>query len=446
MRSPILFLLGLATTFASHSTGHTIFTTLFVNDVNQGDGTCIRMPKQGNVCTHPLAGGVNSPDMACGRDGQQAVAFTCPAPAGSKLTLEFRMWADASQPGSIDPSHLGSTAIYLKPVSNITTDSASGPGWFKIYGEGYDTASKKWSTEKLIANHGLLSIDLPSGLPTGYYLARSEIITLQNVTNDYVDPQFYVGCAQLYIQSTAPSLTIPSDKLASIPGHISATDPGLSFNVYKDDPVSNPYHVVGPDVFFPTTFSFSPSSSSAKTNTKVQTQSASQTDGLVPASCLLKNANWCGVEVPSYNSETSCWASSENCYKQLEECYNSAPPTGSRGCKAWEEGKCAVIQRACRAGEWQGPPNKGVKMAFEEDANGGGEGAKIPGAANAGANDVGGNVGKGNQEQGNGQEEATPSATAVAAASSTAAAVAAPTETVKKSCKRMTIRERRRRN
>lgn len=66
MHSPILFLLGLATSFAPLSTAHTVFTTLFVDGVNQGDGTCIRMPKDGNVATHPLAG-LDSPDMACGK-------------------------------------------------------------------------------------------------------------------------------------------------------------------------------------------------------------------------------------------------------------------------------------------------------------------------------------------------------------------------------------------
>ncbi|KAJ4300623.1 hypothetical protein N0V88_003307 [Collariella sp. IMI 366227] len=416
MRSPIPFSLGLATAFASLSTGHTIFTTLFINDINQGDGTCIRMPKDGNVCTHPIAGGLNSPDMACGRDGQQAVAFTCPAEAGSKLTLEFRMWADASQPGAIDPSHLGSTAIYLKPVSNIATDSASGPGWFKIFHEGYDTTTSQWSTQKLIANRGLLSIDLPSALPTGYYLFRSEILTLQNVTHDtIVDPQFYVGCAQLFISGTSssPSPSPCQPRLHPRP-HL-PTDPGLHFNVYKDDPVANSYHVVGPDPFF--------STSSTKANTKTTTTQP-QEEGLVPPTCLLKNANWCASELPAYNTEAGCWAASEDCYNQLNACYESAPPTGSRGCKVWEEEKCTVVQEECKSGVGRrGSARKGVKVGFEESASGEGGGAVV----------------------------ATPSVTVTAAAAtSTAAAVivAAPTETVKKSCqrKRMAIRERRRRN
>ncbi len=76
MQPPVLFSLGLATAFASLSTAHTVFTTLFINDVNQGDGTCVRMSKQGNVSTHPIAGGLNSPDMACG------TSHSIPTPSG----------------------------------------------------------------------------------------------------------------------------------------------------------------------------------------------------------------------------------------------------------------------------------------------------------------------------------------------------------------------------
>ncbi|KAK4233596.1 glycoside hydrolase [Achaetomium macrosporum] len=370
MHSSILFKLSLATAFASLSTAHTVLTTLFIDDVNQGDGTCIRMPKEGNVCTHPIAGGFESPDMACGRDGQQAVAFTCPAAAGSKLTFEFRMWADASQPGSIDPSHLGSTAIYLKSISSMSTDSAAGEGWFKIYAEGYDATARKWSTEKLIDNNGLLSINLPSGLPTGYYLVRSELVTLNNVTNDYVDPQFYVNCAQLFIQGVSGSLEVPSDKLVSIPGHVQPTHEGLSFNIWKDDPTITPYRVVGPEPFFPTA------------DTSNMELSQNQTEGLIPTNCLLKNANWCGVEVPAYNDEATCWASSADCWAQLDACYKSAPPTGSRGCQIWEDQKCAVIQEACGAGRWQGGPlGAGQKLDVEVDQPV--PGGVIPPAANA---------------------------------------------------------------
>ncbi|GAB1318600.1 Putative endo-beta-1,4-glucanase D [Madurella fahalii] len=394
MRSLVLFALCLATAFPSLSTAHTVFTTLFVNDVNQGDGTCVRMSKVGSICTSPIAG-LDSPDMACGRDGQHAVAFTCPAAAGDKLTFEFRAWADASQPGVIDNSHLGSAAIYLKPVSNMTTDSAAGHGWFKVYAEGYDENTGKWATEKLNNNHGFLSINLPSGLSTGYYLARTEILTLQNVSQGgYVDPQFYVNCAQLFIDGSSASdaLTVPKDREVSIPGHVAAAHPGLTFNIYQDDPLTTHYEVVGPAVFFPTT------TANTKLHHQQKQQQPAQAEGLVPPTCLVKNANWCALPPPRYTDEAGCWASSADCFRQAGECYVSAPPTGSRGCRVWERDMCGPIQRGCGSGAWQGPPAEaatGVEAAaVDAPVPGAGE---IPGAANAG---VSGAAGEGGGEEG----------------------------------------------
>ncbi|KAK4146559.1 glycoside hydrolase [Dichotomopilus funicola] len=388
----LLFTLGLATAFAPFAAAHTTFTTLFIDGVNQGDGTCIRMAKKGDVATFPIAGGLGSKDMACGLDGQDAVAFTCPAPSGAKLTLEFRMWADAAKPGAIDDSHVGPMAIYLKKVSeDMKATPAAGGGWFKIWDEGFDAAAKKWATEKLIADNGLLSIDLPTGLPEGYYLARHEIITLQNVTNNVVAPQFYVGCAQLHIAGGSGG-NIPSDKTVAIPGHISdATSPSLDFNVYQEDPTT--YKVPGPKVFFPTSGS----------NTKVTTTN-DKIAGTVPATCLLKNANWCGTAVPAYTDETGCWASAQNCWDQLDVCYNTAPPTGSRGCKLWEEKMCTVLQNACQSKQFQGPPKTDLK-ADAEGVNAPVPG-KLPGAVNEGVKQVG---------EGEGNNGAAATATASAA-------------------------------
>lgn len=66
MMHSLLSVFGLASVLVPLSSAHTTFTTLFVNDVNQGDGTCIRMAKKGNLATHPIAGGLDSEDMACG--------------------------------------------------------------------------------------------------------------------------------------------------------------------------------------------------------------------------------------------------------------------------------------------------------------------------------------------------------------------------------------------
>lgn len=56
-----LMLFGLA----SVASAHTLFTTLFINGENQGDGTCVRMPKDGSTATSPVEG-IKGDDMACG--------------------------------------------------------------------------------------------------------------------------------------------------------------------------------------------------------------------------------------------------------------------------------------------------------------------------------------------------------------------------------------------
>jgi len=349
MRS-VLSLLGLAAV----SSAHTVLTNIWVNDVYQGDGTCIRMPHDGSTASAPIASPFSNPDMACGRDGQKAVDITCPATPGSKVTFEFRGYPDYAQPLVIDASHLGPISIYMKSVSSFS-DSAAGSGWFKIFEDGYSPETNKWAVDKLIANKGLLSINLPTDLPSGRFLLRTEIITLQNVTNRVVAPQFYSECAQLYIESD--NTTPISTSFVSIPGHVSPSDPGLTYDVYQRH---DAYTTPGPAVYSPRSSSSS-SSTPSVAQIKAITPLSASLGGISP-SCLLKNANWCGVEVPEYSNENGCWAAVDNCYAQGKKCYDSAPPTGSRNCDVWEEKKCKVIQAACDARGFMGPPGKGEKL------------------------------------------------------------------------------------
>lgn len=65
MKPTLSFLLGLAR-LAAVAHAHTIFTTLYVNDVSQGDGTCVRMSDTPSTCTSPVSS-ITSDDMACGK-------------------------------------------------------------------------------------------------------------------------------------------------------------------------------------------------------------------------------------------------------------------------------------------------------------------------------------------------------------------------------------------
>ncbi|KAI0387771.1 glycoside hydrolase family 61 protein [Hypomontagnella monticulosa] len=347
-------LVAMATVLATVADAHSVFSTLFVNDVSQGDGTCVRMNMDPQHCSSPIAG-VDSEDMACGASGSKPVAFTCPAAAGAKLTFEWRLWADGSQPGSIDISHKGPCAIYAKQVKDMALDSAAGPGWIKLWDEGYDDSTGKWCTEKLIDNNGLMSIDIPKSLPGGYWLFRPELLALQNVVAN--DPQFYTGCAQVFVQSdNTAALNVPAEYSVSIPGHVQPGEPALTFDIYSPN---FPYPIPGPKVY-----TFGESETKAEMNT-ASSKIVIQSKGKIPSDYLIKNANWVGVEVPSYSTEDGCWKSSENCFSQVEKCYNSAPPTGSENCRVFEE-KCDGISAACDAGDFNGPPNKGEKLQDQE--------------------------------------------------------------------------------
>jgi hypothetical protein len=57
----VILMLG----FAALANAHTTFTTLYVDRKSQGDGTCVRMPYDGETATFPIQS-VISEDMACG--------------------------------------------------------------------------------------------------------------------------------------------------------------------------------------------------------------------------------------------------------------------------------------------------------------------------------------------------------------------------------------------
>jgi hypothetical protein len=267
---------------------------------------------------------------------------------GALLTFEIREWADDASKGSIDRGHKGPCAVYLKKVSSAVDDKAAGDGWFKLFDHGYDASTKRWCTDEIVDNKGLLSVNLPKGLEGGYYLARPEILALHAANAG--DPQPYTGCAQIFIESTG---SLGPESTVSIPGHMKAGEPSTSFDIYNTDNAK--YTMPGPAV--------------AKLVAKSSTAStaAAQNQGLKPQGCLVENANWCGVEVPSYADEAGCWAASEDCWNQSKTCWSSAPPTGGAGCKLWES-KCTGIQDACKAQNFNGPPEKGTVLTKEKKA------------------------------------------------------------------------------
>lgn len=213
-----------AVVLAAYANAHTRFTTLHINGQSQGDGVCIRQDQNPDTTTNYVPS-ITGPEMACGVDGTIANPSTCNVNAGDQISLEHRAWPDASQPGAIDVSHKGNTAVYMKKI-NSQSDEVTGNGWFKIYWDGYDIATSEWGTDHMNANNGLVTTNIPTDLAAGTYLVRSEVLALQEIG----EPQFYIGCAQ--IQLSGSGSAVPSDT-ATIPGYVDMSTPDMNVNIYE---------------------------------------------------------------------------------------------------------------------------------------------------------------------------------------------------------------------
>lgn len=318
--------------------------------------------------------------------------------------------------------------MYLKKVASALTSLAPGDGWFKIWDSGYDASTNQWCTETLIANNGHLSVALPAGLEGGYYLIRPELLALHQADKDPSDPQFYVGCAQLFLQGTGTGTAVPAlPDTVEIPGYVAEGQPALTFDIWSV-PMKLPYPMPGPPIYSPVA-SANPADDDENTvssTTRRSTAQLTQTEGLKPAACVLEVANWCGIELSPYTTSAGCWNASAACWDQCTACYAAAPPTGGANCAIWDE-KCAAIVAACNGGDFEGPPDymrvltppfATVSLPLPSPAQTGGE-AYLPAAAAAAGAGPGGAYSSG------GAGVASSSLTVVANAASACASTSA---------------------
>jgi Auxiliary Activity family 9 (formerly GH61) len=132
-----------------------------------------------------------------------------------------------------------------KVDSAIASNNAAGDGWFKVWDEGYDEAAGKWCINKMIDNNGHLSVTVPSDIEGGYYLVRPELLALHAAQDSPPDPQFYVGCAQIYLESTGSA----KPATISIPeNYVDISMPGMTYNIYSK-PLALPYPLFGPPAY-----------------------------------------------------------------------------------------------------------------------------------------------------------------------------------------------------
>lgn len=112
------------------------------------------------------------------------------------------------------------------------TKADGSTGWFKIKEIGPTFPGGTWDLELSY------SVTIPSCVAPGDYLARIEQLAIHNPGGT---PQFYISCAQIKVTGGG-SKTFSTVK---IPGHIKATDPGYTANIYNN---FNSYTVPGPAV------------------------------------------------------------------------------------------------------------------------------------------------------------------------------------------------------
>ncbi|KAI5848282.1 glycosyl hydrolase family 61-domain-containing protein [Tricharina praecox] len=317
MKSQLLFaLLGATCTLAHH-----MVSNVWIDGVNQGAGTCMRTP----LDTSPMTD-ITASTMACNVNGNRKFEITCPANAGSTVTIQWRTWPDGSNDSPIDVSHQGPCAVYMKRMGDNGDGEVAGGGWFKIWQDGFRDG--EFCTERLRKNGNRMVVKIPEDLAGGYYTLRAEHLALHQAQS-VGGAQWYVGCAQLFLYSTGGN-TKPGNTV-SIPGYVSAQHPGVHYDYWLKKGAG--YKMPGPEPY-------------------VKTNSGGGNPIKVPftphkyGECLVKNANWCAVSPPAHNNEVSCWKASQNCWKQLDTCYAEAPITGNKGCKEWEK-RCENYLTAC---------------------------------------------------------------------------------------------------
>ncbi|KAG2009490.1 hypothetical protein CC2G_012423 [Coprinopsis cinerea AmutBmut pab1-1] len=130
--------------------------------------------------------------------------------------------------------HQGPAAIYLgqAPGGSVTNWDGSGANWFKI-----DEWGATFNPFNFIPfNKSHLSTTIPANTPNGEYLLRIEQIGLHVAGA----PQYYISCAQIRVTGGGGG----NPPKVSIPGYVSASDPGLTVNIYN--PVPTSYTVPGP--------------------------------------------------------------------------------------------------------------------------------------------------------------------------------------------------------
>ncbi|CAJ2503406.1 Uu.00g108000.m01.CDS01 [Anthostomella pinea] len=196
-----------ASTLVATVAAHQNFHQFWVNGVSPGYQVAVRMPPSNSPVTD-----VTSNNIACNVDGETVPSGveTYAANEGDKIIVN---WDVSSHPGPI-------THMLFGPVDDASLESGVGAGWFKI--DELDNVNGTWANQVIANAGGNYTFTLPTGLESGDYLLRSEMLAL-HAAETIGGAQFYIGCAQLTITGTGGGC----NPTISLPGAYNATDPDI---------------------------------------------------------------------------------------------------------------------------------------------------------------------------------------------------------------------------
>lgn len=216
-----------------------------MNGKDNGQLVGLRAPKDNNPVQN-----VNTPDIICGRNPSSSQTIIDVQP-GDKIGSYWQHVIGGAQfpndpDNPIAKSHHGPVMAYLAKVDNATTASASGAKWFKIAEDSFDTSSRKWGVDNMVANKGWSYFTMPSCIAPGQYLLKIDLLALHSAKTAG-GAQFYTSCGQIRVGGTgsfSPSTTV------SFPGAYSTSDGGILINIYGltgvPDMGGKPYTAPGP--------------------------------------------------------------------------------------------------------------------------------------------------------------------------------------------------------
>ncbi|KAF9039952.1 cellulose-growth-specific protein [Panaeolus papilionaceus] len=194
---------------AHSASAHYIWTTLIAGSTTST--AAVRQP----VNNSPVTSGTGN-DARCNTNPGSA-SQTVSVSAGS--TIGFKL--------DNTLYHSGPAAIYLgKAPGSAASWDGSGSNWFKIAEWGATFNPFKFTAE----GQSQLTTTIPSSTPPGEYLVRIEQVGLHVAGA----PQWYISCAQINITGGGGG----NPNKVSIPGYVSASDPGLTVNIYYPIPTS----------------------------------------------------------------------------------------------------------------------------------------------------------------------------------------------------------------